>query len=334
MKLDHGKNYIWNMEIYEYGDTYLKDLYEDTFIEVLRQEGSEDLYSYLYLYKDESNQWIGTTDRRMVDLSNEIIEKEFEQIKERRSEYKSLTIKENIEISIILDSDMDVHQAVETTGILADLFWRDLDSLKDNEVSQLARSYIAMQLPIYHRAMAKVELELSNYITDIAENEKKIVDICGRVKTIDSICEKIKRKPIGQYDVFEKIDDIAGVRCTCEYLDDVYDVLQYIEKNPLFEVIEIDDKIKNPTQEGYRGIHVIVFTQIYYQGKTYDRVRVEVQLRTAFQNAWSMKTHQLTYKKDSIDSKEVKEVLKKLSDVLKEADETALEMKKICHKRS
>ena len=58
-------------------------------------------------------------------------------------------------------------------------------------------------------------------------------------------------------------------------------------------------------------------------------MKVEIQLRTAFQNAWSMKTHQLTYKKDSIESEKVKDVLRKLSDVLNEADETALKMKQI-----
>ena len=139
-----------------------------------------------------------------------------------------------------------------------------------------------------------------------------------------SICEKIKRTGIGQYEVFERFDDVVGVRCTCEYLDDVYAVL-----NPMFNVIEIDDKIENPTQEEYRGIYVIVSTPIYYHKEVYDDVKVEIQLRTAFQNAWSMKMHQLTYKRDFIDSKEVKRVLRKLSDGLREADETALEMKKI-----
>lgn len=41
-----------------------------------------------------------------------------------------------------------------------------------------------------------------------------------------------------------------------------------------------------------------------------------------------MKTHELIYKQKTSLSDEMKEVMKKLSDVLKEADETALEMKK------
>ena len=329
MKLEHGINSIWDMEIYEYDNVYLNEMYEDTIIEVLKQFGSEDLYPYLYIRKVAPDKWIGTTSRPMVELSKEVIEKEFEIIKEKYDYFAGLTVADEIEIRVILKSDIDIYQAVNSTEICADLIWDDLDSLEKNCVSRLAKSYIARQLSVYHRAMEKVKLELANYITDADGNENKIVDICGRVKTRDSIHEKINRKGIGQYEVFEKFNDVAGVRCTCEYLDDVYDVLEYIKKNPMFNVIEIDDKIDNPTEEGYRGIHVIVSTKIYYQEKVYDDVKVEIQLRTAFQNAWSMKTHQLTYKRDSIETMEIKNVLRKLSDVLREADETALEMKKI-----
>ncbi len=333
MKLEHGINRIWDMEIGEYNGTYLSEMDEDTVIEVLKQFGSEDLYPFISIKKVAQNKWIGTTSVAVIELAKDIIEKELEKIKEIYDEYTDLIVKDEIEISVILNSDVDIPQAVDSIKIYADMIVDDLYELKNHRVSRLAYSYIALMLPVYHRAMEKVKLELTNYITDAEKNEKKIVDICGRVKTKDSICEKIKRKAIGQYEVFEKFDDIAGVRCTCEYLDDVYDVLEYIKKNPMFDVIEIDDKIKNPTQEGYRGVHVIVSTKIYYQEKVYDSVKVEIQLRTAFQNAWSMKTHQLTYKKDSIDSKEIKSVLRKLSDVLREADETALQMKKISNKK-
>lgn len=327
MKLEHGVNSIWDMELYEYDNVCLSEMYDDTDIVILT--GSDELYPSVYIKKIASDKWIGTANRPLVNLPDDVVEKELEIIKEKYDEYVDLTVKDDIEISIVLKPNMDIYQAVNTIELCADYIWDDLSSLKNNKISKLAYSYIAMRLPVYHRAMKKVKLELENYLTDSDGNEKKIVDICGRVKELKSICEKITRKRIGQYEVFEKFDDIAGTRCTCEYLDDVYDVLDYIKNNPMFNVIAIDDKIKDSTQEGYRGIHVIVSTQIYYQGKTYDNVKVEIQLRTAFQNAWSMKTHQLTYKKDSIESSEVKEVMRKLSDVLKEADETALEMKRI-----
>lgn len=329
MSLEHGTITIWDMEIDEYDNVFLSEMHEDTIIEIVKQYGSEDLFPHLYIKKVGPSKWIGTVNRPLVKLPKDIIEKELEIIKEKYLEYVYLGVGDEIVISVMIESNVDIHQAMDTTEIYADLIWDDLNSLENKGISRLASTYIHNQLPVYHRAMEKVKLELTNYITDEEANSKKIVDICGRVKASDSINEKIKRKGIGQYEVFDKFDDIAGVRCTCEYLDDVYDVLDYIKKNPMFDVVEIDDKIKNPTREGYRGIHVIVSTQVYYQENVYNNVKVEIQIRTAFQNAWSMKTHQLTYKKDSIDSQDVKNVLRKLSDVLNEADETALEMKRI-----
>lgn len=94
----------------------------------------------------------------------------------------------------------------------------------------------------------------------------------------------------------------------------------------MFNVLSIDDKIKSSSAQGYRGIHVIVDTEIYYQKCLHKNIKVEIQLRTAFQNAWSMKTHELTYKKEQV-SKEIVEAMKRLSDTLNEADKTALEIK-------
>ena len=329
MRLEHGINSIWDMELFEYDNTLLDEMYEDTIIEIVSQIASEDLYPVLRIWKSAADKWMGAISVKTVDLPEDVVKKELDKIKERYVEYEDFLVGEEILISVRLSSNMGIHQAVDLVEVYAEMIQDDLHSLKQNRVSRMACGYITTLLPVYHRAMEKVKLELANYLTDDKENDKKIVDICGRVKTLDSIREKIKRKGIGQFEVFDKFNDIAGVRCICEYLDDVYDVLKYINENPMFKVLEIDDKIGKPTQEGYRGIHVIVSTQIYYQKKTYNEVKVEIQLRTAFQNAWSMKTHQLTYKKDSIESEKVKDVLRKLSDVLNEADETALKMKQI-----
>ncbi|WP_368042753.1 GTP pyrophosphokinase family protein, partial [uncultured Ruminococcus sp.] len=195
-------------------------------------------------------------------------------------------------------------------------------SLRENRLSNKLRLIVDNKLPVYHRAMKKVELELSNFTTDDSSNIHKIIEISSRVKTIDSIQEKVYRKNICQFELFERFDDIAGVRCTCEFLNDVYDVLEYIKQNPLFNVQSIEDKIINPSQAGYRGIHIIVTTDVYYKGSVYNNIKVEIQLRTAFQNAWSMKTHQLTYKQKSIPV-DISETMKMMSDALNEADNAA-----------
>lgn len=332
MKLEHGINIIWDMEINEYNDIYLSDMYEDSSIEFVKQYGDDELYPFASIRKTDDI-WLGSTTIPLIDLPKEIVLKELEIIKQTFEQYYSFSIGSEtypeIYINVLIRKDRDIPQTLELINIYAEKLYEDLKCLKSNKVSSLAHSYIASMLPVYQRAMSKIQLELSNFITDDEANKKKVVDIGGRVKTLDSICEKIKRKSVSQFEVFNRFDDIAGVRCTCEYLDDVYEILEYIKNNPLLKVIEIDDKIDSPTKEGYRGIHVIVSCSVYYKNKLYKDIKVEVQLRTAFQNAWSMKTHDLTYKKDDIESEEIRKVLKELSDTLRMADETALKMKEL-----
>lgn len=86
------------------------------------------------------------------------------------------------------------------------------------------------------------------------------------------------------------------------------------------EAVAVDDKIENSTVQGYRGIHVIVVVSVFFQEILYENIKVEIQLRTAFQNAWSMKTHELTYKKENSDIEEIQSTMRELSEVLYEAD--------------
>ncbi len=197
------------------------------------------------------------------------------------------------------------------------------NALKNKSLSKTFKQKLVRQLPIYSRAMRKIELELSNFTTDENANSKKIIEISSRVKTIDSIQEKVYRKNICQFELFDRFDDIAGVRCTCEFLSDVYDVVDYISENPLINVQSIEEKIKKPAESGYRGIHIIATTDAYYQGSIYENVKVEIQIRTAFQNAWSMKTHQLTYKRETDIPDDISETMRKMSDSLNEADKSA-----------
>ena len=129
--------------------------------------------------------------------------------------------------------------------------------------------------------------------------------------------------------MFEKFDDIAGVRVVCEYISDVYFLLDYIKENPLIHIIEIDDKIEKPTSEGYRGIHIIVKVDVYYKKQLHKDIKVEIQLRTSFQNGWAMKTHKLTYKRNGELSQAIANQMKILSDSLYEADSKAQELRKL-----
>lgn len=323
--IKHGHSYIWDMEIDSYKDVFLHDFYDDTTIN-FEYLHCEEMYINMHgLKRRDNSTWEITIPIKCFD---EI--QEFETACREMSKHCDFLISYSISkqkfveptITILIDKDMSIYEAFYYAISKMDAVIDYTLSLRENRLSNKLRLIVDNKLPVYHRAMKKVELELSNFTTDDSSNIHKIIEISSRVKTIDSIQEKVYRKNICQFELFERFDDIAGVRCTCEFLNDVYDVLEYIKQNPLFNVQSIEDKIINPSQAGYRGIHIIVTTDVYYKGSVYNNIKVEIQLRTAFQNAWSMKTHQLTYKQKSIPV-DISETMKMMSDALNEADNAA-----------
>ena len=332
--MKHGIYDIWNLEIDEYKEEYISEMYDDTCIE-FDYLHCEEMYPEIYgLSKKSSDLWTATVLIKCLHLSDrEYFILACQQLLENFNIIESWTCSEgeyeDYSVCVIIDRDMSVYDVYYYIMSVRDKVIEATGCVRDKTLTEDTQRIIREQLPIYQRAMNKVKLELSNFITDSEDNHKKINEIVGRVKTISSIEEKVYRKNICQYNALEKFDDIAGVRCTCEYIDDVYDVLRYIEKNPLLEVVDVDDKIENSTVQGYRGIHVIVVVSVFFQEILYEKIKVEIQLRTAFQNAWSMKTHELTYKKENSDIEEIQSTMRELSEVLYEADKIALRMKHV-----
>ena len=317
--------YIWDMELTSYKNTKLSSIDINCSINIVKQYGSEDLFPYIIINRVGLNKWIGQISLFINKTSISDIESRFLFIKGFYYGYSSIDLKREF-LEVIIEEDLSIDNAVIYIEHLYELFVEEIEHPKD--ITEIWRYFINNNLPIYRRAMNYVKIELDNFLTDEIKNSAKIVDITGRVKSIDSIYEKVIRKNIYKFDVFTKFNDIAGVRCNCEYLDDVYEVLEYIKKNTLINIVDIDDKMEISNADGYRGVHVIVDVPVYYKEKEYKNIKVEIQLRTSFQNAWSMKTHSLTYKKEMIDD-DIKTQMKQLSDILYEADKVSAEMKKI-----
>ena len=325
----HGISYIWDLEIDSYKDVFLDDFYQDTIIN-FEYMHCDEMYIGLHGLKRYENAWIIS-----VPIKCDMDKVSFEIACKDLTSYSDFLVSYYIankqycdsEITILINNNMSIFDAFNYAITKRNTIIDYTSSLESKTLSKIVRQQVVNRLPIYSRAMKKVELELSNFTTDEKTNTNKIIEISSRVKSPDSIQEKVYRKNISQFEVFDKFDDIAGVRCTCEFLSDVYDVLEYIKQNPLIKVLFIDDKIETPSEAGYRGIHIIVSTDVYFQGSLYENIKVEIQLRTAFQNAWSMKTHQLTYKHEDDISDEISKTMRMMSDSLKEADEAAQQIK-------
>ena len=83
--------------------------------------------------------------------------------------------------------------------------------------------------------------------------------IQSRIKSFDSIEEKCNRKGLPfTIEGMRKLHDIAGIRIITLYEDDIYRIRDALVRQPSMELIEERDYVKNPKENGYRSLHLIV----------------------------------------------------------------------------
>ena len=135
----------------------------------------------------------------------------------------------------------------------------------------------------------------------------------GRVKSIASILDKCQKKGISIDDVTKKIEDIAGVRIICQFVEDIDRVVEILHRRTDIEIKQEKNYVKNPKESGYRSYHMIVW-YIIQTMEGPKRIMVEIQIRTMAMNYWATIEHSLQYKYKLHMPKEVEERLLKASE--------------------
>jgi ppGpp synthetase/RelA/SpoT-type nucleotidyltranferase len=139
------------------------------------------------------------------------------------------------------------------------------------------------------------------YILRKALREKSVEtsDIVFRIKDFDSFYEKILRKEFIE-DIFNLIEDVAGVRIICLYRSDLGNIENIIrEKLDVIKAELLRDR--SIGQFGYMSDHYIVKLPPSYKGERYDAVKslkCEIQVRTIAMHAWASVAHHLDYKQE------------------------------------
>lgn len=130
---------------------------------------------------------------------------------------------------------------------------------------------------------------------DYAGEYSPIETVTGRVKRISSILEKAQRKQIELDDIENKLDDIAGVRIICRFVEDIDKVVEILRKRSDMKIVQEKDYIRNPKKSGYRSYHLIIEYEV--QSLSGPRtIKAEIQVRTLAMNFWSTVEHSLQYK--------------------------------------
>ncbi len=152
-----------------------------------------------------------------------------------------------------------------------------------------------------------------------------IEDVTVRVKKISSILEKAKKKGIGLSQIEDEIEDIAGVRIVCQFVEDIDTIVELIKQRRDMEVIFEKDYVSNVKVSGYRSYHIIVLYPVNTsQGSS--TVQAEIQIRTLAMDFWATIEHSLNYKYEHNIPEDIRRRLVKASEVANQLDK---EMTKI-----
>lgn len=149
----------------------------------------------------------------------------------------------------------------------------------------------------YELAVEELELKFKHIIKEYHEAGlySPIEDVLGRVKSVASILEKAQRKNIAMEEIGEKLQDIAGIRLICQFVEDIYNIAEIIKNRRDIKVISEKDYIKNKKPSGYQSLHLIVeYTVETIKGP--KTIPVEIQIRTLGMNFWATIEHSLQYK--------------------------------------
>lgn len=144
--------------------------------------------------------------------------------------------------------------------------------------------------------------------------------VVGRVKTVDSIKEKMTRRVIAPDVIENDMQDIAGIRIMCQFVDDIYRVVDLINQRQDMQVIEERDYIQNAKPSGYRSYHMVIEYSVFLPDGP-KKIIAEIQIRTLAMNFWATVEHTLNYKYQGKYPEDISKRLKSTAEAAYKLDE-------------
>ncbi len=207
-------------------------------------------------------------------------------------------------------------EKAETEQLLREIIGGDESSLdKMQQFQELMMRYNAAIREV------RTKFEVLNDEFSFRNSRNPIESITSRIKKPVSIAEKLRRMgcPLTLESVSENLNDIAGIRVICSFIDDIYMVAELLARQDDITVVRVKDYIQKPKPNGYRSYHMIVEVPVFFSdGKR--PMRVEIQLRTVAMDFWASLEHQMKYKQDSADRPEIAAELKSCAETIAATD--------------
>lgn len=195
----------------------------------------------------------------------------------------------------------------------------DMDNVFEGDGSDFQKMMMMYSCAIKE---VKTKLQVLNDEFSMTKNRNPIEFIKTRIKQPDSIATKLKKKghPLTVESVRKNLNDVAGVRVICSFIDDIYKVADMFSAQDDVKLIKTKDYIKNPKMNGYRSLHLIVEVPVFFSDHK-EEMRVEVQIRTIAMDFWASLEHQIHYKASREVPDCVVDELKECADIIAHTDE-------------
>ena len=153
----------------------------------------------------------------------------------------------------------------------------------------------------YEQAVDEIVLKLKNIQREFkrAQLHSPIEQVEGRVKSIASIMTKANSRNIPIDKSLEMLEDIAGIRIICRFVEDIEKVAAIIRSRADYDmkVIQEEDYVTNTKDSGYRSYHITIEYKTMYENEV-RILKCELQIRTLAMNFWATIEHSLRYKYD------------------------------------
>ena len=183
----------------------------------------------------------------------------------------------------------------------------------------------------YRQAIKVMKMKLESIDDELkCENGySPIHNIQSRIKSPESIIDKLQRKeyPLERQSL-EKLNDIAGLRVICHYINDIQYISQLLIMHDDIVLVKKMNYIDYPKDTGYRSLHLVLEVPVYLKsGKM--KLPVEIQMRTIAMDFWASLEHEILYKNKDQVSQDICEELQQCASRMALTD---LQMQKIYQK--
>ncbi len=179
--------------------------------------------------------------------------------------------------------------------------------------------YYGDALPVLKRTeQALLELIDKFPIKEALDGVEPIIYCKSRIKSPDSMIEKLKSRGLSSdsHTALSEVNDAVGIRVICSFVDNVYEVADWLCGREELDIVNKKDYIAYPKPNGYRSLHLI----LRFKSGENKGMSAEIQIRTIATDFWAALEHQIKYKHNVKHEKTIREELKRCADEIASVD--------------